>query len=192
GRAAGSGWQVAPANAPAPQPRSQYGMAADGAGHIFLYGGNDYGGVGALGDFWTYATATGNWQALTSGTAPPLIEPHLAVDAQGNVWEFGGIADPGAPHLSADGHSYGLYEYQPALSSWSDRTPANAAPGDNWPPGRKDHGFAFDSKANALVVFGGEGPGGGVLNDMWTYSIQHAAWTEVPQHYAGSSGVAVA
>lgn len=191
GRAMGSAWQAVPWNPPGPAPRSQYGMAADGNGHIYLYGGNAGADV-LLGDFWEYDTTSGVWQQLAAGVAPALIEPHLATDAQGNVWEFGGIANPGAGHLTPDGHSFGLYEYQPALSTWSDRTPLDANPGTDWPPGREDFGFAYDSQANALVVFAGEGQGDAVLNDLWTYSIQGGVWTSVAQRYAGSGGQAIA
>jgi hypothetical protein len=195
GHAAAPGWQVAPASNTAPQPRSQFGMAADAQGHIFVFGGNDYEGPSSnrlLGDFWQYDTATGDWHALVNDTVPSLIEPHLASDGQGNVWEFGGVTNPGPPHLSADGHSYGLYEYQPALGTWNDRTRANVSPGTNWPPGREDFGFAFDAVANALVVFAGEGQGDVGLNDLWTYSIQHGIWTEVTQRYSGSGGEPIA
>ncbi|MGH2343808.1 MAG: Kelch repeat-containing protein, partial [Chloroflexota bacterium] len=190
-RASAPGWQVVIPTTPGPGPRGQYGMAADLSGHIYLYGGN--GGLDtALDDFWEYDTVSNRWQALSNTVVPALIEPHLVIDGQGNVWEFGGIADPGAPHLTPDGHSFGLYEYQPALGAWSDRTPRDAQSGIDWPPGREDFGFAFDSRTDDLVVFAGEGEGEGMLNDLWLYNVRSANWTSVNQHYTDPTGVPIA
>ena len=189
--AAGTSWQVAAAGTSGPIARSQYGMADDGNGHIYLYGGspalNAY-----LNDFWDYDTTDGAWQQLPNGVVPALIEPHLAVDSQGQVWEFGGVTNPLFPHVTADGHSFGLYEYQPALGAWRDATPDSAQPGVDWPPGREDFGFAFDSLAGNLVVFAGEGQDDAVLNDMWDFNEQTATWTQVSQQYANSAGQVIA
>jgi hypothetical protein len=189
-KADGPGWQVVPTTA-GPGPRAQYGMAADASGHIYLYGGNA-GLDTPLSDFWAYDTTLGRWQMLVNDTVPALVEPHLAVDEQGNVWEFGGIADPRGPHLTEDGHSFGLYEYQPTLGAWTDRTPRDAQAGLDWPPGREDFGFAFDSRNDDLVVFGGEGEDEAMLNDLWTYSVRSAGWTSVTQHYVDSAGASIA
>ncbi len=188
-KADAQGWQVVP-TAAGPGPRAQYGMAADASGHIYLYGGNA-GLDTPLSDFWAYDTSSGRWQALVNDTVPALVEPHLAVDGQGNVWEFGGIADPGGAHLTEDGHSFGLYEYQPALGAWTDRTPRDAQSGLDWPPGREDFGFAFDRRADNLVVFGGEGEGEFMLNDLWTYRVPSGGWTSVTQHYVDSAGTPI-
>ncbi|MDB5059385.1 MAG: Ig-like, group 2, partial [Chloroflexi bacterium] len=190
-RATGIGWQAVASVNSGPAPRGQYGMASDGLGHLYLYGGNA-GLDAALGDFWEYNTATSSWLALPNSTVPPLIEPHLAVDDQGNVWEFGGIAGTDAPHLTADDHSYGLYEYTPSLGYWRDLTPSNIVPDVNWPAGREDLGFAFDSQKNELMVFAGEGQGDATLNDLWSYSVQNGTWNRIDQQYAGSDGTAIA
>ena len=190
-RAAGTSWQAVTAGNDGPIARSQYGMADDGEGHIYLYGGSP--AVNAsLNDFWAFDVESDDWQQLPNGVVPALVEPHLAVDSQGNVWEFGGIANPLYPHISVDGHSFGLYEYQPSLGAWRDATPDDAQPGVDWPAGREDFGFAFDSQAGNLVVFAGEGQDDAVLNDMWTYNEQTSIWTEVTQSYANSGGQIIA
>ena len=123
---------------------------------------------------------------------PPLIEPHLATDAAGKVFEFGGIADPPADHLSFDGHSYGLYEYDPALDAWSDLTRVDAQPGTNWPPGHEDHGFAFDPGSGRFLAFAGEGNEDQSLNDLWSYDETSNTWNRRQQSYDAPNGAQIA
>ena len=174
-----------------PPARSQYGMAADNTGHVYIYGGRGTGGI-ALDDFWALRPADGSWHQLASGGMPPLIEPHLAVDAAGKVFEFGGIADPPADHLTFDGHSYGLYEYEPALDAWTDLTRVEAQPGVDWPPGREDHGFAFDPASGTFLAFAGEGNQDQSLNDLWSYDETTNTWTQRQQSYEAPGGAEIA
>ena len=174
-----------------PPARSQYGMAADSAGHVYIYGGRGADGT-ALGDFWVLRPADGSWHQLASGGMPPLIEPHIATDAAGKVFEFGGLANPPADHLSFDGHSYGLYEYDPALDAWSDLTRVDAQPGTNWPPGREDHGFAFDPGSGRFLTFAGEGNEDQSLNDLWSYDETSNTWTQRQQSYDAPNGAQIA
>jgi len=193
---AGAGAGAGPARGNAPQwmriavgvtrppGRAQFGMAADGAGALYVYGGR--GDSGFLADFWRYDDAHG-WRQLADGVLPPLVEPHLAVDATGNIFEFGGIGDrQQGPHLSPDGHSYGLYEYLPAKGSWLDLTRGDAQPGLNWPQGREDHGFAYDRGTGMFYLFAGEEQGNVSLNDMWRYDERAGAWTQIAQRGSGS------
>lgn len=185
------GWQAVPTGVGAPGARSQFGMAAGGRGLIYLYGGRDATGSPS-GDFWVYNAGSAVWQELTNDVVPALVEPHLAVDNDGDVWEFGGVADPSAPHVAYDGHSYGLYEYVPVQGQWRDMTPEQAEPDVDWPAGREDHGFAYDAHAGTLLVFAGEGLGDAVLNDLWSYDVQAGTWSRVTQQYASPNGVAIA
>ncbi len=170
--------------------RSQYGMAVDAGGTIYVYGGRGPDG-GELDDFWSWHSADHTWKHLVNNIVPELVEPHLAVDAAGDVYEFGGINQSVGPNLSLDGHSYGLYEYDPIHTDWTDLTPATVQPGKTWPLGREDHGFAYDPMNNALVVFGGEGPGNVTMNDMWRYSLKTHLWTRIVQNYAAPGGAQV-
>lgn len=176
------GWTLLPLAAP-PPPRSQFGMAADTAGNIYVYGGSSNDG-GALADFWVLHPGSHAWVPIANTVVPALIEPHLAVDADGDVFEFGGIGNPTGHHFSYDGHSFGLYEYQPAQEAWIDLTPAHVEPGLSWPGGREDFGFAFDPDRDQLVVFAGEGNGDTPLNDMWTYDLGTSSWQKVAQRYS--------
>jgi hypothetical protein len=184
-------------------------MVANPQGTIFVYGGN--GNTGAQSDFWSWDPRTGNWTQLNSAGLPALIEPHLAADAQGAIYEFGGItgaattpitATTGMPitgtttlsattHVTADGYSYGLYRYDPASGAWQDLTPPRIRPGLNWPPGREDFGFTYDPGSGSLWVFAGDGTGAVNLDDLWRYNLQTRRWTRIGQRYHDPGGVAI-
>lgn len=177
-------WTQVAVGATRPPGRAQFGMATDGAGALYVYGGRGDGGF--LADLWRYDDAHG-WRQLANGVLPPLVEPHLAADAAGNIFEFGGIGDQHqGPHLSPDGHSYGLYEYVRAKSTWLDLTRGGAQPGLNWPQGREDHGFAYDRGTGMFYVFAGEGQGNVSLSDMWRYDGRAGAWAQIAQRGSGS------
>ncbi|HWE62009.1 MAG TPA: kelch repeat-containing protein, partial [Chloroflexota bacterium] len=84
--------QVVSAGVP-PIARSQFGMAADAHGNIYILGGRAA-SSSPLADFWRFIAGSHTWEALPNLIVPPLVEPHLAVDAAGNVFEFGGVGTP--------------------------------------------------------------------------------------------------
>lgn len=189
GAATGAVWARLAQDDQRPPARTQFGMAIDARGTLYVYGGRGPGGT-VINDFWSLGHAAAGWQRLATPIGPPLIEPHLAVDAAGDVFEFGGIS-PGAPgiHLTADYHSFGLYEYAPAGRKWLDLTAPASRQGVDWPPGREDHGFAYEPATGDLYVFAGEGVGNVSLNDMWRYDGRSNRWSAVRQRVAGPSGI---
>src|SRR5713226_6507145 len=76
----GVGWVHLTATTPGPPGRTQFGMALDGKGNLYILGGRDANG-NPLGDFWCFQTAHRAWQQLQSDGLPTLVEPHLATDA---------------------------------------------------------------------------------------------------------------
>lgn len=167
-----------------PPPRAQFGMAIDGAGALYVYGGRGPHSA-ALSDFWRLRRGDTRWQQLPNTVVPPLIEPHLAVDAAGNVFEFGGIGQAAIIHATPDGHSFGLYEFVAARNTWVDLTPSGTPPSQSWPQGREDHGFAYDQGTGAFYVFAGEGQGDASLNDMWRYDERTHLWTRIEPRFDG-------
>jgi len=93
--------------------------------------------------------------------------------------------------MTYDGHSFGLYKYNPALSEWTDQTAADANPDSNWPPGREDHGFTYDASSGRFYVFGGEGAGSQTRNDLWSYNEGNGSWSQIPQTYNTSDGATI-
>ncbi|HWE60541.1 MAG TPA: kelch repeat-containing protein, partial [Chloroflexota bacterium] len=165
-----------------PPARSQFGMTIDRTGTLYVYGGRGP-DSGPLADFWRLRHGDTRWQQLSNTVVPALIEPHLAADAAGNVFEFGGIVTSDANHVTADGHSYGLYEYVAAQDAWTDVTTATSQPSGDWPQGREDHGFAYDAGSGDFYVFAGEGSGESSLNDMWRYDERTHLWTQIKQRF---------
>ncbi|MDB5059481.1 MAG: Ig-like, group 2 [Chloroflexi bacterium] len=183
------GWKQLTSQPNGPPARAQYGMTSNGAGSIYVYGGR--GSNGILGDFWNWSKTTATWLKLDNNGMPDLVEPHLVEDSSGNVYEFGGIGSSTGAHFSEDGHSSGLYKYNPALNQWTDITDPRAAPGVSWPLAREDHGFAYDPVGNAFWVFAGEGPGTRPLNDMWRYDIAAGTWQQIQQTYSAPSSATI-
>jgi hypothetical protein len=171
-----------------PPPRSQFGMAIDGAGALYVYGGRGPQSA-ALADFWRLRRGDTRWQQLPNDVVPPLIEPHLAVDAAGNVFEYGGIGQSTIIHATPDRHSFGLYEYVAARNSWVDLTPRGTPPSQSWPQGREDHGFAYEPSTGDFYVFAGEGQGDASLNDMWRYDERTHLWTQLEPRFAAGAAI---
>jgi hypothetical protein len=153
--------------------RTQFGMAAAPDGTMYVLGGHaDESGAAALADLWSLKPG-GRWRRFeTSGDGPPpLIEPHLAVDRLGRLYEFGGIVDDGSPvdHL---------YRLESAEGQWTDLTDSIVGPR---PPARQDHGFAYDPIGDQLYVFGGDAGDGHQLNDFWRYDVATNRWTDMTE-----------
>jgi sugar lactone lactonase YvrE len=93
-------------------------------------------------------------------------ESQLIVSFGGAEW---GRIDEGKHTGLAD-----TWTYDAAANEWTNRTPPTS------PPGRVDHGIAYDSRSDHVVVFGGAtGLGGDVLGDTWAYDANTNIWTEM-------------
>lgn len=149
--------------------RQQFGMAAAPDGTLYLYGGAS--GDRALDDLWALPPG-GRWQQLhpPAQDAPPaLIEPHLAVDTAGRLYEFGGVGQ--------DGRHFGdLRRYDPGSGRWTLLHPTGPAP-----PPRQDHGFVYDAGGDALYVFGGESSSLDLLNDFWRFDLATGRWSDLTE-----------
>ncbi len=153
--------------------RGQHGLTVTPNGDLFVFGGSHWvtkmktHTYELLGDFW-HCPFGGRFTDLTVATAcpiPPTIEPHLASDAAGRVYEFGGI------QVDLSGvFSQQLYRYDPATRTWRDLTPAGS------PAGREDHGFVGDWKRDQLWLFGGVDARAVQLGDLWRFDVAGEAW----------------
>lgn len=172
-------------------PRVQHALIADGLGRLYVFGGGSRvrDGAGhvadgpALGDFWSYDTLTGRWlQLATSGGPPPLVEPHLARDRAGFVYEFGGGSE------GPRGYSSTLYRYDPVRDRWIELDP----PGPR-PAGRVDYGLAWEPLTDQIYLFAGgtdDGDGGErLLNDFWRYDPATNRWSDLTIS-SGASAIA--
>jgi N-acetylneuraminic acid mutarotase len=162
-------------------PRVQHALLADGEGHLYVFGGGtrtvDASGRvtdgPALRDFWRYDIADHRWQRLAAEDGPPpLLEPHLARDRAGFIYEFGGWN----PELV--GYSSQLYRYDPETNRWITLQPPPPRP-----IGRVDYGFVWEPITDQLYLFAGStGDGYGSeqpLNDFWRYDPATNRWLDL-------------
>jgi hypothetical protein len=174
--AAGKSWHnvSAPPFGGPPPSRAQHAMASDQAGHVLMFGGSDSDGE-FLNDLWSYDTRTRVWtevRARGSVKPPALLEPHIVIDTNGDVYEFGGLTELGA--LSA-----GLYRFSASDGRWTDLGASAVAARV---PAREDHGWALDPDRRQIYLWGGLGGLDGAvdyMNDFWRYDIATDSWTNL-------------
>lgn len=193
----------------------------DSSGVFWLFGGaqvNPNGTLAAvLDDLWSYNPTSGLWTWVggsstpntsgvygSQGTAAASNLPGARmgasawVDANGNVWLFGGLG------LNQSGLSQrynDLWEYSPSSMEWtwiggSDKansagiygTLGASAAGNG--PGARASSVAWKDSAGNFWLFGGYGDDQagnvGALNDLWKYNLSSGLWTWI----AGSSSLA--
>jgi hypothetical protein len=129
---------------------------------VLLFGGYDK-NLNCLGDLWQLSLGgTPAWSQLSSAGSPPAarMAGAAAYDAQGQrMVLFGGT----------DLIEYFSDTWELALAG----APAwrLMAPGGMPPLARSDHRVIYDPQAGGLVVYGGSGLGGGLLNDTWGLAL---------------------
>jgi len=102
-----------------------------------------------------------------SGAAPSARfgETLVYLSATEKVFMFGGAATENAPLNDT-------WVYDPQDNRWLDLKPSGATPPPRWAMGA-----AYDPTANQVLIFGGMGRDGSVLNDTWAYSAAENTWT---------------
>jgi N-acetylneuraminic acid mutarotase len=150
--------------------RAQHAMAADPTGNVYVFGG-----VGTdrryLADLWRYSATTDRWEAVepqSEVVPPPLVEPHLVADVNGDLYEFGGKFQ-GGPVTNV------FYRFDAAAGRWVDLRHTTWGSGV---PAREDHGVALDPRRRQIYVFGGMGEVD-LLNDFWRYDIATGRWEDL-------------
>ncbi len=150
-------------------PRSFLAMAYDSrAGLSVVFGGlmNATRGVTVNNQTWTFNLTTFAWTNRTTAGAPsPRTNASMAYDAAADrVVLFGGTSKPGV-YLSD------TWAFDLATDTWTNVTTSAPSP-------RASAGFAYDSRADRFVLFGGANPTG-FLRDTWAYDFGTRTWTNV-------------
>jgi len=168
-------------SAPQPSARVSPGLAFDAASGYSIY----FGGLtqyGANGETWGYANQ--EWTQIFPTTSPsPRSFPAMAYDAKdGYVVLFGGRnSTGGALHdtwIFKAIHNASL-KVPVVGGNWTELTPTVS------PPARYGAGMTYDSADGVILMFGGIGKNGGVLDDTWTFTGGN--WTKVTP--GGTGGV---
>jgi len=143
-----------------PEARAGHTLSFDRAvGETVLFGGAE--GLTVYGDWWSYNATTNTW--VKDGDYIPNVTPNPRLD---HAMIFG----PNAANLmfggvdSASAYLPETWVYISTGNLWF-QPPVGTAPG-----GRRDHGLAWDSATDRVVMFGG------LLSDGATYTNQTWVW----------------
>jgi N-acetylneuraminic acid mutarotase len=188
-------------------------VVTDPTGNVWLFGGfgTDSAGTGGdLNDLWEYSPASGQWTwvsgsntvnasgvygaqggAAASNVPGARYIPVIYLDANGNLWLFGGDERDAVGNV---GELSDLWEYSPSSDQWTwigGVSTANAAgvygtqgvaAATNVPAGRNQAVGWTDASGN-FWLFGGEGFNTATgffhrLNDLWKFSpaSSQATW----------------
>ncbi|HEY1080763.1 MAG TPA: Ig-like domain-containing protein [Prosthecobacter sp.] len=192
-----------------PGARTEAASASTSTGISYHFGGSGYGTgtkVGALNDLWKYDSAgAGTWSHVSGGTDVNAMGVYgtkgeaaaanvpgarsgalLWVDAQENIWLFGGAAS--ATSLLND-----LWKYNKETSQWTWISGGSTANGNGVygergteaaanVPGARTNAVGWTDFYGRLWVFGGKGlPASGTkagsLNDLWVFDPGTGGWT---------------
>jgi hypothetical protein len=144
----------------APAPRGAATAVYDATrDRLVLFGGYDK-LLNALSDVWSLTLyGTPAWSPLAAGGTPPAprLSPSSIYDSQRERIVFYGGTD--LQNYYSDVNELTLF----GTPQWSSLAPTNGTP-----QARADHKAIYDPAQDRMVVFGGSGISGGMLNDTWS------------------------
>ncbi len=151
-------------------PSNRYGHSAvyDDRGDRLIIS-HGFTNSGRFDDTWAFEFATNTWRNLTpSGTRPLRRCLHHSVldSTRQRMYLFGGCASGFGPCPLGD-----LWYFDLTRNQWT-----QVSNGPN-PPAREHYGFAFDSRTDRVLVYGGTGAGN--LRDIWSFDAATNAWRAV-------------
>jgi hypothetical protein len=128
-----------------------------------LHGGSSFVGT------WIYDPAANTFQKgnpLGTPPDPSVLQASSTYNANDQkIYLFGG-ANPG-------GYSNDLFAYSAATNTWTKLNPSGSRPAP-----RSGAGFAYDSRNNIFMVYGGV-DGSSVFNDTWIYNPTSNSWAKL-------------
>jgi hypothetical protein len=148
-----------------PETRYQAGMVYDSMrDRILLFGGY---GTAAYDDLWSWAPATGEWtQISVSGTRPSARYGHWMFyepPPRDKIYVFG---------ANQGGHA--IWEYDPVLNSWKDRTVTSPPTGVS----RSYADVALDTTRGKIVMLGGYSASA-YNTDIWEWDTTAGTWAQL-------------
>jgi hypothetical protein len=151
----GSGWTARPGS-PRPAARWSHAACFDATrGRVVVFGGET--GGPRLADTWEWDGSV--WRDMTPAIGPSArSNAAMAHDSfRGVVVLFGGYDG---------GYLQDTWEWQGRTSdgTWVPLTITGLVP-----PARRNHAMVYDPRRGVVVLHGGEGVGGAILNDTWEF-----------------------
>jgi MYXO-CTERM domain-containing protein len=147
-----------------PDPRNQAAMTYDSLrDRLLLFGGT---GTTTYDDLWSWSSMTREWtQISVSGTRP---------SARYGIWMFYDATRDKVYVFGAYSGGNQIWEYDPALNSWRDRTVTAPPAGVT----RSYFDVAFDSNRGKIVMLGGTS-GGAYNTDIWEWDTTTGVWAQL-------------
>ena len=209
-----------------PGGREQLMTWVDASGTVWLFGGegiDGFGVTGELNDLWKFKDGQWTWVNGADAVGPALVFPgptgiygtkgvaaatnvpggrygsYNWIDAQGNLWLFGGSGVDAAGFQGQNSLKYlnDLWKFSPTTGQWTwiagiDTVTGQGAAGvygtrgtadaANYPGGRNAGATWMDASGH-VWLFGGLGIDStgtfGFLNDLWMYTTTTNQWTWV-------------
>ena len=160
-----------PAPVPAPSCRENVRMAYDKVTKKLVLFGGQYDWTNPIqvyNDTWAYDTSSGTWTNMSPPDAPSVRANNGMAYASktGAVYVYGGN-NTDTWDLSD------MWSYNVTHNQW-DKVLA-----PNWPSARRDVAMTYDSKRNAIVVFGGNEGLDNRLDNLWIYHIDTITWEQI-------------
>jgi Galactose oxidase, central domain len=201
-----------PASTNAPPGREGAVSWVDGSGKFWLFGGAS--SSARYSDLWTFDPAAVTWEWVggsnqgnsrgvygTLGVASTSDEPGARdyasawADAAGNFWLFGGV---GYDSTGNPGYLNDLWKFNPTSVTWEWVSGSNTAntngitgtlgvPSTSNTPGSRLFGKSWTDAAGNFWLFGGQGPDGIAVNDLWEFNPGAGTWEWVGGLYGVST-----
>lgn len=148
-------------------PSNRYGHSAvyDERGDRLIIS-HGFTNSGRFDDTWAFEFSTNTWRNLTPSGTRPLRRclHHSVLDAaRQRMYLFGGCASGFGPCPLGD-----LWYFDLTRNQWT-----QVSDGPN-PPAREHYGFAFDTRLDRVLIYGGAGSGN--LRDIWSFDAATNAW----------------
>ena len=155
-----------------PPARHEHAVAFDlESDRLVLFGGLKTAAGPELNDTWAYDVHTETWtMQAPSGGPLPRCGHAMAYDAGSDlIVVFGGLAWTQATGEYKDNETW---TYDLNTNTWTQKHPASA-------PSPRDYAaMAYDSKADRLILFGGES-NSGPSSETWSYDVDTDTWTRL-------------
>jgi len=155
-----------------PPPRAQAAMVYDPAADRVIMWSGSFPSGDADATVWAYDYNADAWEAVeTQGGPPALWGASMAYDAStGRAIMFGGTLVRPADTKPEDYYEE-TWAFDYKAATWTKLSPASH------PPARRTHRLVYDSRANLVVLFGGElAEWGAYERDVWAFDGQTNEW----------------
>lgn len=168
---------VEPSSGEVPEARSYHCTASDDKDVIYIHAGCPE--KGRLSDLWSFSVSSKEWKQLSSAPDPPRGGTSIAY-TDGKIYRMNGFDGKTEQGGSLDVHDV-------AKDSWDTITyPANGKSG----PGARSVAALLPVKigggTSLVTLFGESDPSslghqgaGKMLSDIWAYSLEKGAWSQV-------------